>query len=84
MTEEKLYEIFDEIDSKWTGDNCFKGLQILDKYSNGDVVVCGAAHDMVYSMDVISAIENGLTEEDAEKLAKLNWIIDDGYFQCFV
>ena len=33
MTEERVEEIFDEVDSKWTGDNCFQGLKILEKYS---------------------------------------------------
>ena len=84
MTEERLEEIFEETDSKWEGDNAFQGLQILAKYTNEDVI-CGAEHDIIYSVDIDKVIDD-LTEEDAIKLAKLNWIIEDefGCFACFV
>ena len=84
MTEERLEEIFEETDSKWDGDNAFQGLQILAKYTDKDVV-CGAEHDIIYSVDIDKVIDD-LTEEDAIQLAKLNWMIDDefGCFACFV
>jgi uncharacterized protein YihD (DUF1040 family) len=80
MTEERLEEIFEETDSKWEGDNAFQGLQILAKYTDADVV-CAAEHDIIYSVEIAEVIDD-LTEEDAIKLAKLNWHID-GEFWCF-
>ena len=83
MTPERLEEIFEETESKWEGDNAFQGLQILAKYTDKDVVRA-AEHDIIYSVDVDDVIDT-LTEEDAIKLAMLNWMIEDGeYFACFV
>ncbi len=82
MTRERLEEIFEEVDSKWEGDNAFQGLQILSKYT--DRLIEGANHDIIYSCDVDSVIDK-LTEEDAYALRKLNWHIEDNdYFACFV
>ncbi len=82
MTRERLEEIFEEVDSKWEGDNAFQGLQILSKYT--DRLIEGANHDIIYSCDVDSVIDK-LTEEDAYALRKLNWHIEyNDYFACFV
>jgi hypothetical protein len=84
MEREKLEEIFEETPSHWDGDNAFQGLQILAKYTDKDII-CGAEHDVIYSVNIDDVIDE-LTEEDAIKLATLNWMIDDDCdcFACFV
>jgi len=83
MTKERLIEIFKKTESNWNGDNAYKGLQILAKYT--DKLIQGAEHDIIYSEDIDVLIENGLTENDAINLRKLNWMIEDGcYLACFV
>lgn len=95
VTREQLEDIFGDgdekegyIDSKWTGDNAIKGLRILEKYFDIEKkdLIQGADHDVIWSVSVDDAIEAGLTVEDAEALALLNWTIDeDGEcFSCFV
>jgi len=85
MTREKLEEIFEETKSNWDGDNALQGLNILNKHSKGKSVLCAAKHDIIYSLDVEDTLENGLTEEDALSLAKLNWMLDEhDCFACFV
>ena len=83
MKREKLEQIFEEKDSKWEGDNAFQGLQILSKYTTN--LICGAAHDIIYSVDIDDVVE-AMTEEDAEALALLNWMLDSecDCFACFV
>ena len=85
MTREELDKIFDNEYVSWDGDNALQGLKILEKYANDDVL-CGADHDVIYSIDVDEALENGLTNEDAESLRKMNWMIDEDFdgFACFV
>ena len=83
MTSERLIEIFEIEDyPMWTGDNAYKGLHILAKYT--DSLIQGAGHDIIYSEDIDKVLEKGLTEEDALALRFLNWSIQDGYFCCFV
>lgn len=84
MTTERLEEIFETTDSKWEGDNAYMGLSILMKYT--DYVLHAAEHDIIYGPDCDTVIEGGLTEEDAIKLAMLNWMVDEdhGCFTCFV
>ncbi len=84
MTEERLEQIFEEVNSKWEGDNAFEGLCIIRKYIKEDDVLCGADHDVIYSVTVPEILAAGLTEDDAQKLAMLNWSISEGYFSCFV
>ncbi len=74
MDREQLEKIFEEVDSKWEGDNAFKGLQILSKYT--DNLITGASHDIIYSEDIDKIVDK-ITEEDAIALAKLNWMIND-------
>lgn len=83
MKQERLQQIFDETDAKWQGDNAWKGLQILSKYS--DSLIEGAGHDIIYSVDVDKIVDK-ITEEDAISLRKLNWMIDEDNecFACFV
>jgi len=90
MTEERLHEIFEDEDIKPEcdnvyQDNAYQGLQIIEKYAK-ETIIFAAEHDMIYSIGIKNAIENGLTEEDAIKLRKLNWSIDsdNNCFCCFV
>ena len=84
ITRERIEQIFEETESKWEGDNAFKGLQIISKYT--DNIIVGAEHDIIFSMDVDKAIAARITEDDVIELAKLNWMIDeyDEGFACFV
>ena len=85
ITEEKMIEIFETSDySKWEGDNAFKGLLILSKYTNN--LIGAAEHDIIYSEDIDKLIEAGITEEDCIALRNLNWMIDGdcGCMACFV
>jgi len=85
MTEERFIEIFedDSINSEWEGDNAYQGLQILAKYTSN--LIQGAEHDKIYSEDISTLVEEGITEEEALSLKKLNWMIeDDTYLACFV
>lgn len=88
MTVERFHQIFEEADSKWTGDNAFAGLQIIAKYIDPkqNDIIKGAEHDVLYSVNVDKIIEAGITEEDAIALAQLNWSIDEGFdgLMCFV
>ena len=86
MTEEKFIKIFENEDTDWTGDNAFQGLTIIAKYINPleNDIICGADHDVMYSVDVNELIEAGIIEEDAKNLRKLNWMITEGYLECFV
>lgn len=83
MNREELEKIFDNEDTEWEGDNAFQGLLILNKYAKHDVLVW-AGHDQVFSIGIDEALESGLTLDDADKLRKLNWMIDDDCFSCFV
>ena len=83
MNRELFDKIFDETESKWEGDNCYAGLQIIAKYTENPVQ--GAGHDEVWSEDVEKLIDAGITEEDVKALALLNWCVEDGeYLCCFV
>lgn len=90
LTLDRIAEIFDDDNSaNWTGDNAFKGLQIIAKYIDPEKhdLICGASHDEIYGPDAEFLIERGLTEEDAIALANLNWSynnLDDESFSCFV
>lgn len=82
-----IVEMKENINSNWTGDSAFKGLLILSKYFDTEHtdIICGADHDILYSVDVVQALENGLTYEDATSLFLLNWMLEDSnYFSVFV
>jgi hypothetical protein len=78
MEREELEKIFDETKSSWNGDNAMQGLHVIGKYFDikKKDILCDAAHDIIYSVEVDEILEAGLTEEDAKTLAKLNWMID--------
>ena len=83
MTEERFKEIFENTESEWEGDNCFKGLQIIAKYT--DHIVNGADRGVVWSEEIYILIKKGITEDDVKALTKLNWWIEDNtYLACFV
>lgn len=82
LTFEEVEEIFENDDVDWEGDNAFKGLQILSKFT--DNLIQGANHEIIYSEDINKLIAAGMTKDDFKKLQKLNWIIEDDYLACFV
>ena len=82
MDRELFDKIFDEIESKWEGDNAFQGLQILSKYT--DNLLQDAEHDKIWSVDVDELIELGITRDDVVMLRRLNWMIEEGSLACFV
>jgi len=82
ITQEEIEQIFNDVTSKWEGDNAFQGLQILSKYT--DNLIQGAEHDVIYSVDVDEIIELGITKEDVTKLSLLNWMIKEDSLACFV
>jgi hypothetical protein len=79
---ETIFDNQDKID--WDGDNAFQGLVIIAKYLPKSGLICGAGHDVIFSVGVDELIESGITSEDANKLRSLNWMIDDDYMSCFV
>lgn len=82
LTIKELKEIFYNQNTNWKGDNAFQGLQILSKYTAN--LICAAEHDIIYSDDIYTVLNAGLTTEDAEKLRELNWIIEEDHFACYV
>lgn len=84
MTREELEIIFKETESEWSGDNAFKGLEIIRKYV--EYVLHAAEHDIIYSVDLDDIIEADITKEDAVNLRKLNWMISEEFdcLACFV
>lgn len=84
MTEERFIELMEEdISADWEGDNAYKGLTILSKYTED--LIQGARHDTIWSEDIDVLIEKGITEEDVKELRRLNWRVDEGgYLACFV
>jgi len=83
LTVDEIIQIFEKDSGKWEGDNCFKGLQIISKYTKN--IIQGADHDIIYSEDIEILIEHGMTKKEFVQLRKLNWHIEDGtYLACFV
>ncbi|GGG61358.1 hypothetical protein [Hymenobacter glacieicola] len=81
MTLQELEEIFEQEPTMPSGiDRTFEGLKILSKYT--DEVVGAPAHDIIYSIDVDTALEAGLTKEEAVLLRQYNWGISEEY-DCF-
>jgi hypothetical protein len=87
MTTERLEEIMTaDNDCHWTGDNAIQGLQIIGQYINANEknLICGAEHDLIFSVSLEDICEAGITEEDAQKLRNLNWMIEYESLACFV
>lgn len=86
MEASELKRILDEKNAKWTGDNAYQGLQIIAKYINpaNTDIIGGAEHDVFYSVSLDKICKAGITQEDAEALAALNWMEEEGYLACFV
>lgn len=88
MTRERLNEIFENVNAKWEGDNALQGLIILSKYIDAKKksILQAADHDIIYGPDIDKILEAGLTEEDADQLRQLNWMLDDDCdsLSCFV
>ncbi len=88
ITRERFVEIFNQNFASWEGDNALQGLLIIAKYFNYKEKDClvDAGHEIIYSVSVDDIIEAGITEEDANKLKELNWMIDSEHdsLACFV
>jgi len=83
MTEERFIELMEGDSGKWEGDNAYEGLTIIKKYT--DNLIQGAGHDVIWSEDISTLIEKGITEEDVKELRRLNWMVEDStYLACFV
>ena len=90
MTRKEFIEIFGDEDSggkllnSVNYDNALAGLKIIEKYlpKNG---IEGAEHDMIYSVDVETLVDAGISKEDVQMLHWLNWFVEnDEYLGCFV
>lgn len=91
MTQEEFVAIFeddeidDEIDFDWTGDNAVQGLLIIGKYIKDRDLICGAEHDIIYSVTMEEVVKAGITLADATTLRKLNWMLHcHSYLACYV
>lgn len=85
MTLEEFRDIFSNDDADWEGDNAYQGLHIIAKYFDSEKsIITGAERSVIYSVAIEELIEQKITEEDAMKLRKLNWMINDGDLACFV
>ncbi len=83
IKEETAYKIFNNDSGDWTGDNAYKGLQILAKYT--DNLIRGASCSEIYSITIKELLKTDITKYDLRKLRKLAWMInDEGYLSCFV
>jgi hypothetical protein len=87
MNREKFIKILDGEGRGWEGDNAIQGLKIIEKYIDPQKtdLIQGAEHDIIWSVGIDKLIEAGITEQDAEKLRDLNWMVeDDEYLACYV
>jgi len=74
---DNLKAIFDNEDSvSWDGDNALEGLNIIARYFPCKTVLQAADHDIIYSVDAQEVLDAGLSVQDAQRLAHLNWMID--------
>jgi len=86
MDLDRVEQIFLETEIvRTSGDRTFRGLEIINKYTNN--VIGAAEHDKIYSEDVDVLIEKGITEAEMIEIASLpGWHYDDEYqcLACFV
>lgn len=82
MTKDEVRDIMVKSSGTWTGDNAFKGLKILSKYT--DYLIQAAEHDIIYSEEITKLIDAGITKKDLERLRKLNWLVDEEHLACYV
>ena len=82
MTNERLNEIFEETPCENQKNKAFNGLQILSNYTED--LSCCAEHDVIYCASIDDIVDE-ITEEDATKLAELNWGLSEfGSFAIYV
>jgi hypothetical protein len=86
MTYDEVVEVLRNKNANWTGDNAYQGLQIIAKYFDPSVkdIITHANHDEIFSVGIQDALEAGMTDEDVQELARLNWSEDQERFHCFV
>lgn len=83
ITKEEFLQIFESEHTCWEGDNAFQGLEIIARYTNN--ILTGASHDIIFSENITTLIDSGITRHDVESLKNLNWMIEDEtYLACFV
>ena len=84
MTEQEITDILgSELPSSQTKNDVLTGLNLLAKYTDGEVIVA-AEHDEVYSIPIYEAAENGITLEEVIQLRGLGWSESEGSFHHFV
>ena len=87
MNAERFKEIMnkDESGSRLSepGCNALKGLLVISKYLP-ESGVGAVGHDVIYSAGIEELVNAGVTEEDADYLRDLNWMIDEESLACFV
>lgn len=87
MNKEEFLEIMNNEDQILVHEKdwAFEGLLIIRKYITEGIILRGASHDEIFSVDVDSLLEAGITTEDAIALRNFNWMTeDDEYLACFV
>jgi hypothetical protein len=87
MKREKFIEILDGGSGRWEGDNAIQGLKIIEKYIDPQKthLIQAAQHDIIFSVGIDELVEAGITEQDAEELRRLDWMVeDDEYLACYV
>jgi len=85
MEREEFIKIFDETESNLSsvdGDSAYLGLQIIAKYTK-NLIHC-AEHDVIYSEDINTLCEAGITKEDVTQLRIMNWGIEGDSLYSFV
>ena len=90
MTHDEFIKIFDDDEMAGSlltdleGDNALIGLNLINRYMPGEIILCGADHDIIYSVTIEDLIKAGIKRESVEYLSKINWSIQDDYLICFV
>lgn len=84
MSEDEVKKLFYDVDVNLDGDNIVKGLIVISKRVDLDVVqvIKNVSNDRVTTFSIAEALQLGLTKHDFEKLAGLNWIIESGQLCC--
>ena len=76
-----------ETDNDYDYDGCpiLQGLQIIANYMPGKRLIEGADHDIIYSVDIDTLIDAGITVSDVIMLGNYNWhVADEEYLANYV
>ena len=87
MTVEQFIETMESTEENFmdfAGCKALAGLNIIKKYLP-DAGIDSVGHDIIFaSGEIEELIAKGITKEDIQKLAELNWMVEDYYLACFV